>query len=257
MRCLVPVVLAIAVLGAVSPGLAQRRRRAEPRDVLQTLALQEEVFAQQRGTLQWELVTSVRTEDEEPVWLGRIGMELGVATGLEVQGDLALESGLESGATGLAAPSLGVVWGVVDEPMLGVTVLARARFPARSGLDEHVFAYDAEVHGHSAISFVHVQAMIGVEVQHGDDLRVQRAQDARVDVQAAVAAWVHAGEVALVLEAAAEPSPGDIEWKVGPTLLVRVLEPLVIQAHGSAELGGDEVLYSGLIGATMQAEMFR
>lgn len=258
MRSLAAGSIAALMVPAVASAQLGSARATPVSDVVQWLGLQEEVFPQDRGELQWKLGVALGHDGHEAIFASAIGLELGVAEGLEIQGEIPLEVGLgSSGRAGLGQSALGMVYGIVDEETVGLSLYVDNLFPARSGPGDDSYSHDAAVIAHYALAGVHAQVLAGVELQHGDALRAQRAEDVRVDPQGAIAIWVDLDTVAIAAEGAAEPDPRGMLWRVGPTLLWAAIRDLVLVAHANASVGLERPLYEGLVGAVLQAEVFR
>lgn len=260
MRAASSAVLAVVILTAgPAAASAQLGSAAETRssDVVQELALQEEIYPQRPGWMQWVVQAGVHDTDDEAVAESTIGLELGLVDGVEVQGSVPVEVGLDSGAAGLGQSTLALLWAPLREEGAGVSLFLANSFPARSGVGSAVFEHDAWAIGHYALGRVHAQIGGGVEVQHGRALREARQRDVRVDPQASLALWLHLDTVAIALEGAAEPEEERFAWQLGPTLLWNAVEHVVLIGHANASLGGERPRYEGAVAAVVQTELFR
>ncbi len=244
-------VIAIALSASIARG-----QTPEPSSVAARFYLQEEVFPQRVGSLQTSIDAGLESSDDGAIVQGTIGLELGVVPGLEVQAAMQLERAWSGRAGGLGSSSVGVLYGIVDQSHLGLTTSVGATFPSRSGLGDDVFSYQASVIGHLGDGIFHLQALVGAELQHGDDLEQQRSQRVRVDPRGALAAWVQLDAIAIVLESAAEPLPDRYAWRAGPTLLWQISEPFVLGVHGDADFGDDEVEYRGIASLVASSDLF-
>lgn len=184
-----------------------------------------------------------------------LGLELGLLEGLELRGALPLEVELDRATGGVGASELGLLSGPLDDEDRRVSLLWNDVLPARSGVGDAVFEDDVEVIGHLSIDRLHAQVATGVEVRHGD-VRAQGRTEAKIDLEIATAIWLHLDRVAIVLAGAGEPERGDLDWELGPTVLVQALEPLVLSAHAHATLGDAVARYEGVIGAIVDDRVF-